>query len=106
MGNERDLKIPYAELSEEKVLGKICVGERETIPETCILGHKAIIERCWSLVPKERPSAQAVQNAIQNTDQLVEKGMLLSSLLGLKDVNQQVKTFLIESIVKDFFPAK
>lgn len=52
--------IPFSEMSRSDLQGKILEGLKPEIPKRCPPRLTAMIEKCWSFGPKERPSFQEI----------------------------------------------
>ena len=52
--------IPFSEMSWSDLQGKILEGLKPEIPKRCPPRLTAMIEKCWSFSPKERPSFQEI----------------------------------------------
>lgn len=52
--------IPFSEMSRSDLQGKILEGLKPEIPKRCPPRLTAMIEKCWSFSPKERPSFQEI----------------------------------------------
>ena len=52
--------IPFSEMSRSDLQGRILEGLKPEIPKRCPPRLTAMIEKCWSVSPKERPSFQEI----------------------------------------------
>jgi serine/threonine protein kinase len=50
-------KVPFANISNSQILGKICCGERPILPpdDYCPVHLSAFIKECWATRPEDRP---------------------------------------------------
>ncbi|CAH9136094.1 unnamed protein product, partial [Cuscuta epithymum] len=57
---------PYADLHYGAIIGGIVSNTlRPTIPESCDPDWRALMERCWSAEPLERPSFSEIANELR-----------------------------------------
>ncbi|KAL3623917.1 hypothetical protein CASFOL_032733 [Castilleja foliolosa] len=81
---------PYADLHYGAILGGIVHNTlRPTVPETCDPDWRALMERCWSSEPSERPSFTDIANELRA---MATKPKGQAQQLQVPSKNPQVKS--------------